>query len=60
MLLVKHGYIASGAVTLKGLNINIFTELILTLKLPNFLDGIIHLTFFGTAHYHFRNIKMKT
>ena len=32
---------------------------ILTLNLLNFLYGIIHLPFFGTVYYHFRNIKMK-
>ena len=28
--------------------------------MPNFLNVIIHLSFFETVHYHFRDIKMKS
>ena len=34
--------------------------LFLTLTMPNFLNETIHLKFFGTVHYHFRDIKMKS
>ena len=30
----------------------------LTLNLTNFLNGIIHLTFFGTVRHHFWDIKL--
>ena len=33
---------------------------LLTLTMPNFLNGIIHLPLFGTVHYRLRDIKMKT
>ena len=32
---------------------------ILTLTMPNFLNGIIYIPFFGTSHYHFFWDKMK-
>ena len=28
--------------------------------MPNFLNGIVHLPFLGTLHYHFRDVKMQT
>ena len=49
--------VVNGTVNIKKLNVSLS---LLTLTMPNFLNGLIHLTFSTLSIIMFRDVKMRT